>query len=320
MINTWMRNLLIILWVGTWAGAVSAKVPEQLVVFGDSLSDNGNLAAYSQVLPQLQFLNTPPYQHGFNNGNVAVQGLAQVMGLPLTPSLHLVGPVSGNNFSVAGTVASGLDKLGQPDPLTLSSQVQAFLQSTGNQASPSGLYIIFVGGNDIRAARDASSGAIANQIINTAVDNVVGTIQALQAKGATTFLVVNVPDVGKLPETRMLSLFTQNPAISKRASRYAKSFNHKLSKSIQSLRTDLPIHLVEFDLFRFFNSLLDVQNDLGFTNGQQACFSSMTLTFNDGCSFDQYVFFDEVHPSARVHERLRRALYSVIPELVDQIQ
>ncbi|MEQ1740603.1 MAG: hypothetical protein ABL884_11930 [Methyloglobulus sp.] len=43
--------------------SLTAAPFNKLVVFGDSLSDSGNLA----ILPDYNFLNAPPYQHGFNN-------------------------------------------------------------------------------------------------------------------------------------------------------------------------------------------------------------------------------------------------------------
>jgi phospholipase/lecithinase/hemolysin len=49
--------------------SLTAAPFSKLVVFGDSLSDNGNLAT---LVPEYNFLNAPPYQHGFNNGMPAV--------------------------------------------------------------------------------------------------------------------------------------------------------------------------------------------------------------------------------------------------------
>ncbi len=43
----------------------------------------------------------------------------------------------------------------------------------------------------------------------------------------------------------------------------------------------------------------------------------MSLTFNPACdsgtNFDTFVFFDEVHPTARAHERIGRALFIAVP-------
>jgi len=79
------------------AGTIDA-----IYAFGDSLSDVGNIYAYSSV-------NTPPaypaapYVNGqFSNGNVWVQDLAGDLGLaPLTPSL-----LGGTDYAVGGAETS----------------------------------------------------------------------------------------------------------------------------------------------------------------------------------------------------------------------
>ena len=75
---------------------------DTIYAFGDSLSDVGNIYAYTSV-------NTPPaypaapYVNGqFSNGNVWVQDLARSLGLaPLTPSL-----LGGTDYAVGGAETS----------------------------------------------------------------------------------------------------------------------------------------------------------------------------------------------------------------------
>ena len=69
------------------AGAASAQSYNRLVVFGDSLSDNGNLLAATQgMAPPLPPSASPnrTYDTGrFSNGPVAVEHLAAQLGVPL---------------------------------------------------------------------------------------------------------------------------------------------------------------------------------------------------------------------------------------------
>ena len=51
-------------------------------MFGDSLSDNGNLA---ELLRTGNFPDPPSFDDSFTNGPVAVASLAQHLGLSLTP-------------------------------------------------------------------------------------------------------------------------------------------------------------------------------------------------------------------------------------------
>ncbi|KJV05062.1 SGNH/GDSL hydrolase family protein [Methylocucumis oryzae] len=66
---------------------VKAADFDNLIVFGDSLSDNGNVASITTY----DFLNHPPYQQGFSNGQLAVERLATLLGLPLKPAFFSLG-------------------------------------------------------------------------------------------------------------------------------------------------------------------------------------------------------------------------------------
>src|SRR3984957_6335713 len=75
-------------------------------VFGDSLSDNGNLAGLVGAFP-----NPPSFDNSFTNGPVAVQLLAESLGLSANASLWLTSPTpQGTNYAVGGaTAAAGTD-------------------------------------------------------------------------------------------------------------------------------------------------------------------------------------------------------------------
>ena len=128
----------------------------QIFVFGDSLSDTGNLASLLEgnSLP-------PPYDmKRVSNGPVSVETLALELGLTIDASLHLIGgPIAGTNFAVAGANASGNQLI------DLRSQVIAFQFSHGFVAPSDALYVVFIGGNDIRSARGTTSDAEAELII-----------------------------------------------------------------------------------------------------------------------------------------------------------
>ncbi|MEQ1740313.1 MAG: hypothetical protein ABL884_10415, partial [Methyloglobulus sp.] len=54
-----------------------------------------------------------------------------------------------------------------------------------------------------------------------------------------------------------------------------------------------------------------------FFNTNEACYSSAFFGYYpicDSTKMDSFVYFDEIHPTQRVHERLGRALFSVAPE------
>ncbi|MDH5217436.1 MAG: hypothetical protein OEX19_07065, partial [Gammaproteobacteria bacterium] len=79
------------------------------------------------------------------------------------------------------------------------------------------------------------------------------------------------------------------------------------------------VKLIQYNLFRTFNQMLENSAELGFTNSTEACFYSekleeLLLPFNEACmegdfpyrypNFEPFFFFDEIHPTTRVHALL----------------
>ena len=125
--------------IAVWSGSAQAGPFTGLVVFGDSLSDIGNIA-------QSPFINTPGpyYSNGrFSNGPVYAESLATGLGLPtLVRSTN-----GGNDFAYGGAKTTGT---GFPDNLfvkDIDDQVSQFLAS--RTANASTLYLIFAGANDL---------------------------------------------------------------------------------------------------------------------------------------------------------------------------
>ena len=133
-------------------------------------------------------------------------------------------------------------------------------------------------------------------------------------------MVVNVGDVGAIPETRLLALSKHQPGLISRTTELAWEFNEELAENIHEIkRQSNASYVLEFDQFGLSRYLTKEYLALGFTDSQDGCFSSVTFTFNAGCNnglnFDEFLYFDEIHPTARTNERIGRALYSAIPEL-----
>ncbi len=289
-------------------GVLADEDFSDIYIFGDSLSDNGNLAA----VPGFEFLSSPflPYDSGFSNGPRAVEVLADELGLTANPSLHLTSPFGpqGTNFAVAGARAV---TLGTAPTIDLPTQIGAFLVSQGGIAPEEALYVVFIGGNDIRDARDTPDKMQAKAIIREAVGGVSHAVLALAGAGAEHILVANAPDIGAIPETRALALFLGDKKFAKRATKLTKLFNKKLKKALHRLEHDLDIDIQRFDTFKFFRFVRKNADLLGFTNSQDACFRTAVFLAtgvpqfhpdcNSGLGFDEFVFFDEIHPTAKVY-------------------
>ena len=164
-----------------------------LYVFGDSLSENGNL----------QGLLGPGVPPRFTIGPTAAEILAAQIGLTLSPSFFSTdNPTTdlvANNYAFAGARAQAVPG-GVPG---LAMQTDMAITQSGGSLAPDALYLIFIGGNDVAAAL---TGGIT--VIDAAVTAILTAISDLQAVGAENFLVVNAPDVGATPDIQDLGAAT----------------------------------------------------------------------------------------------------------------
>jgi phospholipase/lecithinase/hemolysin len=208
-----------------------------LYVFGDSLSDNGNI-----VDPN--YRPSFPYADGlFSNGPVAAQYLASNLGLPLF------------DFAVGGATTG----LGNPDVLTMPnsgvmSQVLGFAGLHPFGIDPNALYMVWAGPNDFLNSLDPAA------TITDAVTNIVTEIAILNSLGAQRFLVPNMVNLGATP------LGSQMPG----ASLLSMAFDAALSAA-------LPSYVTQFDTFGLLNDVVANKENYGFTNVTDPCFDGTTV-------------------------------------------
>jgi len=293
-----------------------------IYVFGDSLSDTGNLQTFSQ---------DPAVPSRFTDGPVAVEVLAAQLGLSITNALHLTGSQQGNNFAVAGAVAIDEDGDESTFDINLPTQVNSFLAFNGYQAPQDALYVLMIGGNDIRAARseitEGEWGArrAAHERIKRATDSFEAQLTKLVAAGAQNILVVNAPNIGAIPETDIAAEQVLASADSFRdwivgkklediTAFFSLVYNSRLAIAVDHVEQAFGVDILEFDLFDYFSDIEDNYQAYGFTNKDDACIYvfSQGGAFNPECNLSTFVFFDEIHPTTAVHQRAGAALYHTV--------
>jgi outer membrane lipase/esterase len=182
----------------------SASTYNSLVVFGDSLSDNGNNAAVigtnaGQLISGNTYVPSQPYGSGvYSNGPVWASDAASKLGITLQPSL-----LGGTNYAYGGATTgpavSGF-------PYSLLTQANQYL--TTHTVSANALYVIAGGGNDAREALGAIAACacpgptVLATVAATAAAyaaNVGAIVDALQAAGAKNIVVWNTPNLGLAP-------------------------------------------------------------------------------------------------------------------------
>jgi phospholipase/lecithinase/hemolysin len=279
-------------------------------VFGDSLSDNGNLASLVGPFP-----NPPSFDNSFTNGPVAAQLLAQSLGLSANASLWLTSPTpQGTNYAVGGaTAAAGTDIIPGVN-INLPSQVAAFSASVSDHADPNALYVVFIGGNDVI---DSVLGGTGPGAVTAGANQEVTEISTLADEGAKHFLIVDVPNVGQIP------LFTQEspPGAAAEATAFSQLYDTDLSTGLAGLDLGAGATLTDFNLFGLNENILVNAAADGFTNTTDPCYSFTEVpnsaASKTGCgpaNVDKFLFFNDVHPTAPVQALWAQGLERAVPE------
>lgn len=271
-----------------------------LYVFGDSLSDNGNLAAIAAGAGL--DISQPPYAPGrASNGKVAVEVLAKRLGLPLLPFA-----AGGTNFAVIGAATGEVVNPGGMPPMVdniseqllgaslpvdtgIGYQVAGAIFLAGGVLDPNALYVVWGGANDISIN---PSPLVATQ----AADNIGASVAALYGRGARNFLVPNLPDLGATPG----AAGPLAPAITG----LALNYNSRLAGHLARLGAQPGANIVAFDTFSALQNL-----GPRFANTTQPCvignvlFSQYAPYCGPGVE-DEFLFWDTSHPTGRAHKLL----------------
>ena len=274
--------------------SVLASPVNKMVVFGDSLSDNGNL--YEYMKHQLPL--SPPYYKGrFTNGPVWVELLVDYY-YPNNPDEHLL------DYAFGGAGVMEGDDI-EDDLFTLHREMDTYFLAHQDKADKNSLYLVWIGSNNYLAVPDDPHKAIAD--VNTGLQH---GIQRLIDSGAKHIMVVNVPDLGRTPAAKDFDAVDE-------LSYLAKQHNIVLEKYYFEVKQRYPdIQWIYLDIFNALNDMMEKPDDGGFTNITNTCYEEvarlrernsllkMVSTVNpkgraDAC--DGFLFFDPVHPSAQAH-------------------
>ena len=288
-------GLILFLFSGlTFAGSL-----KNVVVFGDSLSDNGNLYEYMQH----QLPLSPPYFEGrFSNGPLWVEHLLNYY-FPKTPAQHLL------DYAFGGAGVS-LDPNTQM-LFTLDHEIDSYLLSHQENADAHSLFVVWVGANNYLDLDNQSA-----QTVIEVNEGIKHSLQRLADAGAKHILIFNLPDLGKTPYAKLVH-------VEELLTSLTSEHNQKLLFTINQLKRDNPaVQWLSFDVNALLNSFLTDPQRFGFTHVDSTCYESrvampiltqysqysmvkMASRININSRQDHcegYLFFDPIHPASRAHE------------------
>ena len=269
------------------AGAASAQTYNRIVVFGDSLSDSGNLfLATGGTNPP-----SPPYFQGrFSNGPVFVELLG------FTPlQLGATGAFTGNvNYAFGGARTDTATT-----PPGMRNQLALYL-SRGGTFGRADLVTVLGGANDIfqgipGAAVSPNPTGTIQTVAVTAAGNIGLIVGQISNAGAGTVLVSNLPNLAYTPQ------FLTSPAFPL-ADNASVTFNAALASQLRAVADGTTNNIILMDLARASDFIRLNPGALGFTNITQPCLNTTTGTV---CAApDTYLYWDNVHPTAAGHRFL----------------
>ena len=245
---------------------------QNLVVFGDSLSDNGN--TFSAVgSPK------PPYFNGrWTNGPNWVDYFSQLAGIP-DVSAFLRN--RGTNFAVGGSTS-----------VYLAGQIATYLATNGGRANSANLYVIWIGANDFEAG-------FTPQQTSTAIET---GVVALREAGAEHLLLLTVPDISFTPD-----LIAGGGAEVQAAKQFVATANSLIRARVPILAFLLGLNLHLVDINPLLTELVYTPTAFGFTNSVGAAYDTTTgVVVPDP---NDYVFWDGFHPTTRVHYLTAQLIY-----------
>ena len=189
----------------------AALLFDRLVVFGDSLSDNGNAGR-------------------FTDGEVWVEHLARGLGLGVAPARF-----GGFNYAVGGARTHG-------GAFSLREQVRLYIATRDSgRPDPATLYVVFCGSNDLR---DLVNAADRETWADVASEEVGAMVRELVAAGARELLVPNLPDIGRTPEAR-----GHGEDWVREARALTQQFNRVLEHALQEIERSEGVRIHRLDVF-----------------------------------------------------------------------
>jgi phospholipase/lecithinase/hemolysin len=246
-----------------------------VVAFGDSLSDNGNLYR----LTYGAFPNSNYFEGRFSNGPVWVEYLAMNLGAVLDDFAYGGASTSDGIFFIP----------------SLKEQI-AIWQVQDNASQD--LFSVWAGANDYLLSFSADA--------QKAVSNVLDGLETLADSGATQVLLLNLPDIGLTPE-----FLAETAEAQAEATAYSLEFNQGIAQSIVSFSGDHPGMVIYFlDVYGLFKKLLADPQIYGFQNATDIS-PDFGVDYQNGGG---YVFWDGVHPTTQAHALLAQEAAVLLSE------
>lgn len=214
--------------------AQAAELPyDNIIFFGDSLTDNGNLHHRTiGFIPK-----SPPYFEGrFSNGPTWAELVAE--------HYQATNEVKADNFGVGSACAVFHNPAKGYLPYTLTMEVYNYILRYAFSDKSRTLYAIWIGANDY-----FNGAADVDKATTSVVSSIGNNIEKLISRGGKYFLLMNLPDLAATPWGRASS----NPA---NLTESIQEHNRKLALKVAELQETYPDIVIRlYDINKDFQIL-----------------------------------------------------------------
>jgi phospholipase/lecithinase/hemolysin len=304
-----LLSLLSLVLLLTVTAAAQVRNYTTIVVFGDSLSDTGNVAHLTQEKYGIRvpgpFVN---YTDGrFTDGFDTLPAAQKYFGtwveqlaasLPSHPAVtdSLDGGTDyayGFATTGSGTSTLTLDATHSVQIENIGQQITDYL-ATHPKIDSHTLFVIWGGAIDLLDAQSTTD------VVNAAIRQTLN-IQRLVNAGATQILVPNLPALGLIPRLNG-SLSTSLPA-----NAATILYNSWLATGVAVLHDFYPRrHIYTLNVFSLFNQVVGSPSSFGLMNVTGSSQGQATV------DPDTWLFWDDLHPTTRGHDILATAASSAL--------
>lgn len=311
---------------------------DRVYLFGDSLSDTGNVLNFTEDLPLpvpdfFPFPSEPLYAPGvFSNGDIWIDDLSEEFSFEIDPFIDGFDPATkeiifnlsdtndGINFAIGGA-DSGDGNVGVV-PLGLEQQIdvfELFAQTQGVEETFSDdLFFLWIGANDYLGfiQDDPSTPEVIetnfpekekdrrNAVIEVVDINIAGAIDEIMEAGGNNIVIFNLPDLDNIPLAQELDKKDR-----KALDKLTKKHNKRLENLVKQEEKSHPnINFIEIDVDELFDDVVKNPEEYGFTNVVDGFTQTdlYTNTFdptptNIGDDPSTYLYWDSVHPTTAGH-------------------
>ena len=265
-----------------------ANTYSQVISFGDSMSDNGNMYAIGMKLANWGVPMPPNVGGRFTNGPVVLEIMSYILNVPLL------------NYAFGGAM-SGYDSLipAYGFSIGMNTEVDDFIGNLGlfKSADSKALYVIWTGPDDFYKGVNMFNA----KTVSTVTSNINSAMIKLYKKGARNFFIPLMPDLSITPAARIHDTLTTGylTAAHQRSSDLATS----LTAMLKSFAKQYPLSKVRtFDTYTALTAEKQTYEAMGGYNVTDSCYDPPFMGLPGPVCSDpeHYLFWDENHPTAWV--------------------